>query len=388
MSSAQGNSVRGIILAGVHRWDKFSFDGIMPRSLVPIGHWPLISFVMEWFREAGIQEATICANSASLMVRKGLGDGSPFGMKLDYYEDWVPRGPAGCVRDAGNRSDAEVFVVADASTIPQLDMADLLAAHKASGAVMTAVLSREPQKGEYTPETCLTPTGIYVFGRQVLDFIRETGYQDIKEVLIPRLHDCGHRVRGYVVEEPCLRVTDAWSYLAANEKVAQQISEQNEDLPEYSRIGEGYIHRTAQYSADVKFIGPVLVGRGTRIGREATIIGPTVIGAQCEIGKGTIVGRCVLWDQSVIGEHCRLDGCLLTTGAAVPSRTTLTRAIHQSTVRERASLMSRLASKLSGISRQHEGTAVKSISESESLYLGSVRPPQARTGRAVGTTSL
>ncbi len=387
MSFIQKNNVKGIILAGVHRWDKFSFDDVMPRSMVPIGHWPLISFVMEWLRGAGIHKVTVCANSASRMVRKGLGDGSRFGMELDYYEDWVPRGPAGCVRDAGIRSDADFFVVADATTIPRLGLAELLEFHRASGAAMTAVLSRESQNGP-TAGTCLVPTGIYVWGRQVLDFIRETGYQDIKEVLIPRLHEGGQRVQGYVVEDSCLRVTDAWSYLAVNQNVIRQILEQEADLPEYDRVGEGYVHRTAQCIGEVKFIGPVLVGPGTRIGRDVIIIGPTVIGAQCEIGRGTIVGRSVLWDRCLVGEQCRIDGSLLTTGVVVPSKTTLARTIHQSSLKERNSVMNRLFVKFSRVPSQFERTVGKKMPETEDISLGPVQSSHARAVRAVSTTSL
>jgi mannose-1-phosphate guanylyltransferase / phosphomannomutase len=355
----------------------------MPRSLVPIGQWPLISYVIRWFQTAGISSATVCANSASRMVRKGLGDGSRLGMELDYYEDWVPRGPAGCVRDAGLQSDADVFVVADATTIPWLDLPGLLEFHRASGAAMTAVLGREVEQGPASG-TCLVPEGIYVWGRQVLDFIRETGYQDIKEVLIPRLHESGMRVQGYVMDGSCLRVTDVGSYLTANQTIIRQISEQETDLPEYDRIGEGYIHRTVQCDGEVNFIGPVLVGPGTRIGREVTIVGPTAIGAQGEIGRGTIIGRSVLWDRCLVGEQCRIDGCLLTTGAAVVSKTVLTRALHHSTAKERNPVMNRWLNKL----RQFEKNVGQKMPKTENISPGSIPPSPASTARAVSTTSL
>jgi len=379
--------IQGIILAGTHRWDEFSFDDILPRSLAPVGHWPLISFVVKWFQRAGIPSATICANSTCPLVRQGLGDGSSFGMKLDYYEDAVPRGPAGCVRDAGLNSDADIFLIADATTIPWLDPGDLLESHRRSGAAMTAVVSHEALNRD-TTGIGLTPAGIYVCERSVLDFIRETGYQDIKEILIPHLYESGYKVKGYVSEEPCLRVTDAWSYLAVNEKVLQRISELGSELPGYTRLGEGYVHRTAQYPANVNFIGPVLVGPGTRIGREVTILGPMVIGGECEIGKGTTLGRGVFWDQCTIGEHCRIDRCLLTAGASIPSRTELTRVIHRSVGRRKMSLMSRLASRLNRMFISTEPAQGNGVPGAPSIYLGHHRSSQAEPGRAMGTTFL
>ena len=51
----------------------------------------------------------------------------------------------------------------------------------------------------------------------ISDVMYNTGYQDIKETLIPRLHECGERVTTHVVSADLApRVTGAASYLAVN----------------------------------------------------------------------------------------------------------------------------------------------------------------------------
>jgi NDP-sugar pyrophosphorylase family protein len=334
--------VKGVVLAGVHRWDKCSFEGVMPRPLVPIGHWPLISYVLGWLREGGVADATICANSASRMVRMCLGDGAGLGMDLNYYEDWIPRGPAGCVRDAGLIGGAEVLVILEATSIPLLDLRDLLRTHQASGAAVTAVLSEEASGGNDSRRV-LSPAGIYVFSRRALDFIQETGYHDIKEVLIPKLHERGQRVGSYITADPCLRVRDAWSYLAVNEWVLERLSDGGERLADYRTVGDGQVHRSAELAQGVHLVGPVLIGPGAVVGKDVTIVGPTSIGAHCEIEAGAVICRSVIWDRCRVGRRSYLDRCMLTNQTRVASGVKLVNAIHVSSWHRPFSFLRHLA---------------------------------------------
>ena len=91
----------GIVLAGVHRWGESEFERLLPRPLLPVAESPLICYALRWLRDGGVRAATICANSESRFVRHCLKDGSEYGLDIRYFEDLTPRGPAGCVRDAG-----------------------------------------------------------------------------------------------------------------------------------------------------------------------------------------------------------------------------------------------------------------------------------------------
>src|SRR5262245_32337335 len=97
---SHSRAVRGAILAGTHSWGGTAFERAAPRPLLPIAQAPLISYAARWLRDEGVAAATVCANSSSRAVRAVLGDGSALGLRLDYYEDWVPRGAAGSARDA------------------------------------------------------------------------------------------------------------------------------------------------------------------------------------------------------------------------------------------------------------------------------------------------
>ena len=101
------------------------------RPLLPVGGQPLLTHALDWIRSAGIRAATICGNSDTGRIRSCLGDGNVWGVDLDYSEDVMPRGPAGCVRDAAMDSDAAEVVVVDGTIVPRVDLKALAGSTRA-----------------------------------------------------------------------------------------------------------------------------------------------------------------------------------------------------------------------------------------------------------------
>ncbi len=312
----------GIMLAGVHRWDNSGFDELLPRALMPVGHLPLIGHILGWLRDAGIADVTICANSDSRQLRQTLTERASPGIELDYYEDWTPRGPAGCIRDAASQAAAERFVVVEGTILPECDLRAVLEEHARSNAAMTIVAARDPDNMNGS-ETRLVPVGIYVLDRSVLEHIPETGYQDVKEVLLPRLHEQGMHVRTHTLPMPCPRVTDATSYLAVNAWVLERLMRDSRTLPGYRRIGRSIVHESARVSSPDGLVGTVLIGPGTTIAPGATLVGPTTIGAQCVIERGAVVCNSVLWDGCWIERGAAVNNCVLGDAVHVEAETIL-----------------------------------------------------------------
>ena len=174
----QGN-VHGVVLAGVHAWGNFALEHALPRPLIPVAGRPLIHHTLSWLRHAGILSASICANSDTSVLRRCLGNGHALSLSLDYYEDVMPRGPAGCARDSVIYNDCSTFVVMDATIVPRIDLLRLVEAHQESKAALTVVVTSSHSDGV---RSCalLAPAGIYVFSPPALESIPADGYQDIR----------------------------------------------------------------------------------------------------------------------------------------------------------------------------------------------------------------
>ena len=306
----------GIILAGSHRWDDSGFDELLPRPLMPVAQTPLIAHVLEWMRRGGIDRATICANSASRQVRDVLSNGAALDIALDYYEDRTPRGPAGCIRDAAADMYADHYVVADGTILPRCNLATLLEAHRAAQAMLTIVVARD---GAETPGRRVrhVPAGIYVLSREVMAHIPETGYQDIKEVLLPLLHKKNLRTHAHVLSAAGARLTDAASYLAMNALALEWLARGDRVVAGYRRVNGSLIHETADVAAPQELIGPLVVGPRARVAAGATLVGPTSIGPGSQIEANAAVCRSVLWEDCRVGSRASVNQCVLSAGTRV-----------------------------------------------------------------------
>ena len=296
--------ISAVILAGTYRWSGSSFEKLAPRPLIPVALTPLISYSLAWLRKGGVREATICANGSGRAIEAALGDGSDLGMELSYYEDSTPRGPAGCVRDAGARAGSETLVITDGTAIPTVGLAELLGSHQASGTAMTAVAHRE------RADTPPSPGGVYVFARRVLEHIPRTGFQDIKENLIPRLHRSGERAVVHETDGFCPHVWDAQSYLAVNQWMLQRLAQDTRDRGLL-------IHPSAWVEEGGRLVGPVQLGPRSRVKAGATIVGPTSIGADSTVYPNAVVARSVVWDRCQIGEGSVVHGCVVGSDAVI-----------------------------------------------------------------------
>jgi mannose-1-phosphate guanylyltransferase len=320
--------VHGIVLAGAYPTPQCPLDRLSPRPLLPVAYQPLVSYGLRWMRDGGVAAATVCANSAARAIRGCLGDGSALGMSLVHQEDWTPRGPAGCVRDAAVVTDAGTFVVVDGTSVPLASFTALLDFHRVSEAAVTVVVGPGRHVGAEEGKAGLRPTGVYVFDRRILEHIPEEGFQDIKERLLPRLYEAGERVLTFAAERECPRVINPATYLALDGwAVERAASSASSVFPEFRVWDEALIHEGAVVHPSARLLGPVLLGPGTVVGAHATIVGPASFVAGATIGEGSVVSRSVLWRRCAIGVGAFVDRCLLTDGASVDAHKSLVSSV-------------------------------------------------------------
>jgi NDP-sugar pyrophosphorylase family protein len=313
---AEAGQLGAIVLAGVHRGGRSPFERLR-SPLLPVAATPLICYPLRWLQDGGLRSATICANGSTSDIRAYLGRGSRIGMQLEYYEDWSPRGPAGCVRDAGQIGSAHTFVVIEGTVIPAVQLADLLDVHRREGATVTAVVDVDERPHPISGERARTASGIYVFERRAFEYIPTVGYHDIKEGLLERLYRAGERVAVHEVHGTSPRVLDYPSYAAVNRWVVERAAQQPDLLQGYLVEGDVLRHPTARIDPSARFVGPVLVGPGAQVMSGALIVGPSAIGADCRIAARAAVSRSVLWERCAIGEDAVVDDCLLADDAVV-----------------------------------------------------------------------
>ncbi len=305
-----------VVLVGAYEWGKSAFDRLMPRPLLPVAQTPVICYVIDWLAQSGVRTATVCYNDKTSGVRALLGDGSRYSLCLDYVHDATPRGPAGCVRDAGERTSAETLLVIDGTTLPSVQLQDVLETHATSGAALT-VVAHQAGFAQSRPWDPLLPGGIYLLDRRVCGFVLPRGYQDIKEGLIPCLHRAGERIVTHLAPGMTPQILNAGTYLSVNHWMIERLLERRDAPTGRPGRSEVMAHATARIAGNARIVGPVLVGPSASVGSAATIVGPAAIGAGCSVDPGAVVSRSVTWSRCRVGCGALVDNSILADDAVV-----------------------------------------------------------------------
>lgn len=312
----------GVVLAGMHAWGECMLEEILTRPLWPIAGKPLIGHVLGWLGEVGVNRTCVCGNGHTHDLLSAVGRKINDSIAIEYYEDRMPRGPAGCARDAAMRRGDARFLVVDGTVIPDIDLDAMLAAHIESGAALTVAVTRLPAGGSGASADGVSPVGVYLFDRAALALVPPSGYQDIKESLIPKLVKEGMHIAAFEVDGRWApRIRCPATYLAVNRwfltrRQGERTADDYNDGPDSALAT---VHPTATVDASARLVGPIMVGARSHIGPGALIVGPTVIGEDCAIQEGAAVSRSVLWDRVRIDRRTVVDHCILTTDAVLES---------------------------------------------------------------------
>jgi len=117
--------MKAVILAGGlgTRLRPLTFS--IPKPLLPIGEKPILEFIFEHLRKFAIKEIILSTGYQSELIRVFCGDGSKFGVKIDYVKENKALGTAGplsLMRDRFSRDETFVLMNGDVVTklVPDL----------------------------------------------------------------------------------------------------------------------------------------------------------------------------------------------------------------------------------------------------------------------------
>ena len=85
--------------------------GDLPKPLAPLGGRPFLARQLEWLRGRGVGAAVILAGYGADQLREALGDGEPFGVRLEWSVETEPMGTGGALKLAARHVDGPVLVV-------------------------------------------------------------------------------------------------------------------------------------------------------------------------------------------------------------------------------------------------------------------------------------
>lgn len=123
--------MHAVILAGGKGTRLRPFTATLPKPLVPIGDCSILEIVLRQLARRGFGSATIAIGHLGQLIRAYVGDGSQWGIAVDYVSEERPLGTIGPLLQILDRLP-DHFLVMNGDILTDLDYAGLLQAHVAS----------------------------------------------------------------------------------------------------------------------------------------------------------------------------------------------------------------------------------------------------------------
>jgi len=279
------------------------------KPAIPILGKPLVGYVAEYLARYGCDEITVNLHHRPESVRRALGDGSRFGVKLQYVEEPEILGTSGAMDNARALLDGDTFVVINGKIITDIDLNAAFATHRHSNAIATLVLLPNfacekfsvvktaegllqgfggmPHADDYPADSPpLMFTGIQILEPKIFDYITRGVFSHSTTDVYPQAIANGERVAVHVAGGRWLELSTIPRYLDISLLL---LSESGMNLS----TGNGCeIAPTAEVSDSVLW-DKVVVEAGARVKR-------AVLADNVRIGPGEIVENAVVVCASLI----------------------------------------------------------------------------------------
>lgn len=316
--------MKGLILSGGKGTRMRPITHTAAKQLLPVANKPILFYAVEAIKDAGVNEiGIIISPETGNDVKEALGDGSRWGIRIEYIVQDEPKGLAHAVKTAGKFLGDDTFVMYLGDNLIKDGVKPLVERFnqcKADSLILLKEVANPSSFGVANldkdgriinleekpkePKSNFALVGIYLFNKHIhtaIDNIKPSkrGELEITDA-IQKLIDMKYHVDSHVLTSWWLDTGKKDDMLEANRVVLDEMEDfvMNGDL-QGSSVVSGRVH----------------VGEGSRL-NNCTVRGPAVIGSDCvlentyigpftSIGDGAHVSNVEI-EHSILRENCRI----------------------------------------------------------------------------------
>jgi len=120
-----------------------------PKNMVPVAGRPIVEHQLEWLRENGVTHAVFLCGYKADVLQAHVGDGSSFGVGVQYSVETEPLGRGGALKlgFALVPEGEEPIVAINGDILTDQTLAEMIESHEARAAVASVMLT--PLKSPY-----------------------------------------------------------------------------------------------------------------------------------------------------------------------------------------------------------------------------------------------
>jgi bifunctional UDP-N-acetylglucosamine pyrophosphorylase/glucosamine-1-phosphate N-acetyltransferase len=322
-----------------------------PKHLIKVGGKPILEHCLNALKASGIGEALVVVHYMAEAIREFFGDGTRFGLKIEYVEqkEIVGTGNAVAVVEPYVKEDfvlvyGDLLFAAEATrnivtlhqkekptgtmAVVPVDKPENYGIVELQNEIQVKRIIEKPSRQE--APTNLANAGIYVFSTEIFQKIREIsassrGEWEITDAISLLLKESKKVLALKLLRDDWLDIGRPWDLLEANRWALMHMNHKVCGLVENGAhlMGPVTVAGSARIRSGAYIEGPAFIDEESDIGPNCYIRPHTSIGKKVRVGNACEVKNSVIMDgvhighlsyvgDSIIGEKCNLGAGTIT----------------------------------------------------------------------------
>ncbi len=307
----------------------------LPKPMVPILEKPVMEYTIELLKKYGITEIAVTVQYLPEHIKQYFGDGRRFGVDLHYFEETIPLGTAGSIKNAESFLD-ERFIVISGDALTDFNLQDGIEFHNQKEALVTIFMKQvenpleygviltdenqqiirffeKPRWNEVFSDT--VNTGIYVLEPEIFDYLAPSVPTDFSKELFPLLMSKEVPLFGYSAEGYWSDIGSLTQYRKSHEDFLD--GKINFPIPGKEIISGLWVGENVRIEPQASINTPAYIGGGTTVRQHAKIHPYTVIGSHSTISSRASLEDSIIWEGVYVGVNAELQGSTIANGTFI-----------------------------------------------------------------------
>lgn len=293
------------------------------KAAIPFHNRPLINYSVEYLAANGIHDIIVNLHHQPDSIRRALGDGSKFGVRINYSFEPEILGTSGALNPIRERLLDDDFLVMNGKIITNIDLVQAIQEHRRHDAIATLVLRENRARERFS----------IVEADDRGRITRFAGFPEVAESQTAGAEASGNPLTGSAAIETAPLMFTGVQVLSP--RIFQYVppkgfSHSTVDVfPRAIAAGEAVVaHSSKGEWYEMSTLGRYLeASLRLMTGSSESGAGSLIVGANCVINSGATLERSVVWDNVTIAAGARVRDCVLGEGVRIPPNALIDRAV-------------------------------------------------------------
>ena len=301
------------------------------KCMVTVANRPFIEYQFDLLKKHGIKDVILSVCNMPEKVKKTVGDGSRYGMKVKYAFETEPLGTGGAIRNCLNYLD-DTTLILNGDILTDINISDMVRLHRKKSASVSialhkvndaasygfvehdkaGVVSKFIEKPDKSGGIAWINAGIYLFSKSAVEFIETGRPVSVEREVFPGLIASGERLQAYKSEYYWIDIGTIERYKQANFDAALGVFKplRKDIYPVMAKAKPSSLGHPVVIAKDCSIEGGSRVERSVVWGGSVicagAVVTDSVLGSGCYIGEDCIVEGAVLGDNTKITKYSKV----------------------------------------------------------------------------------